>query len=253
MYQYYINSETTVFGQITPDAPITNNVMLDVYTSVMNCIYSQYHTWQQTMWASIIAEEKILDKSCKHKNILYFNIAKDIVWDTILMQLHIPTATIESIYAYYGIDAKALVLQKYGINLHKMLDCTTQYVTPPSTPSVIVGNATVFYTGNLLTSVPATSEEIQAMSNIGDIAEHGTEFQISSAINSLGLVFAYPTILGTNVIVTDVFNTNLISYFDETNVDVMLPNALTPINYTVFSYIPIVPYLGTAIYNIKII
>lgn len=129
MYQYYINSSDTPFGEITPNAPITNATLVSAYNDVHNKIFTTYQTWQQEYWDNIIVGEGLHGNSCLHSNLLYFNIAKDMIWDMLLLKLHIPTATKDDILTYYGVNDKAIFLNTYNIDLYRMIDCVSSYLT----------------------------------------------------------------------------------------------------------------------------
>lgn len=129
MYQYYINSNDTVFGGVTPAVPITNSLLVSIYNEVHNKLFTTYHGWQQTIWGNIIVDEGLHGNSCLHDNLLYFNIAKDMIWDMILLKLHIPTANKDDILTYYGVEDKAIFLNKYNIDLYNMVDCVSSYLT----------------------------------------------------------------------------------------------------------------------------
>lgn len=129
MYQYYINSNDTVFGGVTPAVPITNNLLVSIYNEIHNTLFTTYHSWQQDTWSNIIIAEGLHGNSCLHDNLLYFNIAKDMIWDMILLKLHIPTANKDDILTYYGVEDKAIFLNKYNIDLYRMVDCVSSYLT----------------------------------------------------------------------------------------------------------------------------
>lgn len=122
MYNFYYNSIPCTFNTVD-NIVLNNDKIVEVYNQVEQCILSTYNSWLQGVWSNIIKDESIRGYSCLHNNILYFDVAKSLVWDTFLLKLHIPTATNEDIVTYLGIKDKALFLNTIDIDLFKMIDC----------------------------------------------------------------------------------------------------------------------------------
>ncbi len=120
MYYYFINSEPYLNVSLT----INTSVLKSLYESCMTSIDSKYNEWLQEQWRNIIIHEQAVGTTCLQNNVLYYNIARSLVWDIIMFKLIVPSSTFEDIYNYYGIKAKAIFLEQYGIDLYDMLEVT---------------------------------------------------------------------------------------------------------------------------------
>src|SRR5665648_285508 len=119
MYNYYINSaEIFDLNDGIGVTSITNERLVTIYNRINYDIVNKTYGFQQSAWDDIIVEEGLTGRSCIHDNLLYFNIAKDLVWDILLMKLHVPTTTKDKLYEYYDVKSKALFLNTYGIDLY---------------------------------------------------------------------------------------------------------------------------------------
>ena len=161
MFYYYKNTTTGV----------NNDTLRSTYYDIHTILFNLYFTWNDNLWSDIIHDESIKGKSCLHKDILYFNIALDLVWSMYLHKIHIPSVTKHQLYKYFDIKNKAIFLQRYNIDLYAMLATLDSYIhTYPKfglyyNKYAIIGNL-----APIGTHIPSLDElDILASSNILDL------------------------------------------------------------------------------------
>ena len=100
----------------------------------------------------------------------------------------------------------------------------------------------------------SNSNEIRALGNSGLNPQNGTTFTISIPINTVKVIFAYPSTLRdvNSVKYVEGLNAEIKTIFTQKTVSVSGANNYSFTNYKVYEYTPVEPYSSIATYNVTI-
>lgn len=118
----------------------------------------------------------------------------------------------------------------------------------------VFGARRYYYGGDTQTTAPINNTEVKALSGNALNASNGTTFTINIAAGSTRVCFAYPATLQdvSTVKYVELGNGEVKDTFTQTTVSVGALNDIDPINYKVYTYLPAVPFGGSATYNVTI-
>lgn len=251
MYNFYHSSIPCVInykdGSIL-NTVLENNKIVEIYNQVEQCILSTYNSWLQGVWSNIIKEENIRGYSCLHNNILYFDVAKSLVWDVMLLKLHIPTATNEDILNYFNIKDKALFLNTIGVDLFKMIDCILNYDT--FTYENITLNYFI-YTNTLGVppTIPTSSNDINNLIKYPN-PSNGNVYTITLPNQSTGVVFWIPDDLQDITSITSPLSGDILNLFTVDTIEIDMGDYL--VSYKQYSFIFLIPLNNSQTFTITI-
>lgn len=127
--------------------------------------------------------------------------------------------------------------------------------------TLVSGNVTyqglrkAFYgTTNANKNDGSTSNEIRTLTQTTSKADTGTTFNISIPVGATKIIFAYPSHLRdvSNVLYSEGMNADIKSVFKQSKINVYGASSYNPIEYKVYTYVPVVPISDDINYKIII-
>lgn len=136
----------------------------------------------------------------------------------------------------------------------------SNYSSPLAAGSVsdsvnVNGRRRAFYGSDSVSSTPyTTSNEVRGLGSSVLNPSNGTSFTINIPIGALMVVFAYPSTLQDvgSVIHVEGLNQNIKDVFNQTTVSVAGANGYSPINYKVYTWVPVSAFTATATHIVTI-
>lgn len=171
-----------------------------------------------------------------------------------LVNTHTFSSTIiEGANTWYGTTS-------YGIGAQPKDSSGANYGTPLAAGSIISsvvvnGRRKLFYNSDLASAVPySSSAQIRSMSSFVLNPTNGTSFTINIPIGALKVTFAYPATLDdvSSVIYIEGMSADIKDAFTKTTVSVEGANGYIPINYKVYTFVPVEAFSATAIYIVTV-
>lgn len=133
-------------------------------------------------------------------------------------------------------------------------NCTSRIVAGTISSNTITYNGYRNLFWDIPNSVPATSADIRALSNTLLNPQNGTTFNITVPTGAQNIVFAYPSTLEDVVSIqcSDFANTELKTMFTKITISVAGASGYASVNYKVYIFTPVEPFLSASIYQVTI-
>lgn len=124
-----------------------------------------------------------------------------------------------------------------------------------SVTTTVNGRRRLFFEANTSNTDPyATSADVRAAANSSLNPSNGTQFTINIPAGTQQVMFAYRDTLNpvSSVIYVEGLNADVKGVFTETTVSVEGANGYNPINYRVYTFVPVEPFTASATYIVTI-
>ena len=124
-----------------------------------------------------------------------------------------------------------------------------------SVTTTVNGRRRLFFEANTANTNPYdTSSDVRAAANSSLNPSNGTQFTINIPAGTQQVMFAYRSTLNpvSSVLYVEGFNADVKGVFTETTVSVAGANGYTPINYRVYTFVPVEPFADSATYIVTI-